>query len=42
MENLLRQDARSPWVLCDFGSATTKVLNPAAEGAHKVEEEVEK
>mgnify|MGYP004604474935 CR=1 FL=1 len=30
------------YVLCDFGSATAKILNPSVQGAAIVEEEIKK
>ncbi|XP_076174882.1 numb-associated kinase isoform X2 [Ptiloglossa arizonensis] len=41
VENILYSDA-GHYVLCDFGSATAKVLNPAVQGAAVVEEEIKK
>ena len=41
MENILLADS-GHYVLCDFGSATGKVLNPGVHGAAVVEEEIKK
>ncbi|XP_053980452.1 AP2-associated protein kinase 1 isoform X1 [Hylaeus volcanicus] len=41
VENILYSDA-GHYVLCDFGSATAKVLNPSVQGAAIVEEEIKK
>ncbi|KZC09037.1 AP2-associated protein kinase 1 [Dufourea novaeangliae] len=41
VENILYSDA-GHYVLCDFGSATAKVLNPSVQGAAVVEEEIKK
>ncbi|CAG0890123.1 unnamed protein product [Darwinula stevensoni] len=41
VENILFRDG-GPYVLCDFGSATPKVLNPAKQGVSAVEEEIRK
>ncbi|XP_076628344.1 numb-associated kinase isoform X2 [Colletes latitarsis] len=41
VENILYSDA-GHYVLCDFGSATAKVLNPGVQGAAIVEEEIKK
>ena len=41
MENILLADS-GHYVLCDFGSATGKVLNPSVQGASVVEEEIKK
>lgn len=41
MENILLADS-GHYVLCDFGSATGKVLNPNVQGASIVEEEIKK
>ncbi|XP_014223599.1 BMP-2-inducible protein kinase isoform X3 [Trichogramma pretiosum] len=41
VENILQTDSGN-YVLCDFGSATGKVLNPAVHGASVVEEEIKK
>jgi serine/threonine protein kinase len=41
VENIL-QDEHGHFVLCDFGSATGKVLNPQTHGVAGVEEEVKK
>ena len=41
MENILLADS-GHYVLCDFGSATGKVLNPSVHGAAVVEEEIKK
>lgn len=41
MENILLADSGN-YVLCDFGSATGKVLNPSVVGASVVEEEIKK
>ncbi|XP_055371917.1 AP2-associated protein kinase 1 isoform X2 [Condylostylus longicornis] len=41
IENILQNDAGN-FVLCDFGSATGKILNPNTHGATAVEEEIKK
>lgn len=41
VENILLADS-GHYVLCDFGSATGKVLNPSTQGASMVEEEIKK
>ncbi|XP_061656627.1 AP2-associated protein kinase 1-like isoform X2 [Syngnathoides biaculeatus] len=41
VENILLHD-KGHYVLCDFGSATTKSLSPQAEGVATVEEEIKK
>ncbi|XP_013109559.1 AP2-associated protein kinase 1 isoform X2 [Stomoxys calcitrans] len=41
VENILQNDA-GHFVLCDFGSATAKVLNPQQHGVSTVEEEIQK
>ncbi|XP_011865251.1 PREDICTED: uncharacterized protein LOC105560612 isoform X2 [Vollenhovia emeryi] len=41
VENILLADS-GHYVLCDFGSATGKVLNPSVHGASVVEEEIKK
>ncbi|XP_044599134.1 BMP-2-inducible protein kinase isoform X2 [Cotesia glomerata] len=41
VENILLADS-GHYVLCDFGSATGKVLNPSVQGAAVVEEEIKK
>lgn len=41
MENILQSD-QGNFVLCDFGSATGKVLHPAVQGVTQVEEEINK
>lgn len=41
MENILLADS-GHYVLCDFGSATGKSLNPSVHGATVVEEEIKK
>ena len=41
VENVLLSDS-GHYVLCDFGSATAKVLNPLTMGVAVVEEEVKK
>ncbi|XP_043683367.1 BMP-2-inducible protein kinase isoform X1 [Vespula pensylvanica] len=41
VENILFADSGN-YVLCDFGSATGKVLNPNIQGAAMVEEEIKK
>ncbi|KAK2582001.1 hypothetical protein KPH14_002434 [Odynerus spinipes] len=41
VENILFADSGN-YVLCDFGSATAKVLNPSIQGAAVVEEEIKK
>lgn len=40
-ENILLNDSGS-YVLCDFGSATNKYLNPQKDGVNLVEEEIKK
>ena len=41
MENILRS-SKGQYVLCDFGSATAKILDPKKQGVTVVEEEVRK
>jgi serine/threonine protein kinase len=41
VENILRGD-NGHYVLCDFGSATGKVLHPQVQGVSAVEEEIKK
>jgi len=41
VENILYNEA-GHYVLCDFGSATAKVLNPTTMGVPVVEEEIKK
>uniref|UniRef100_A0A1B6FIX0 Protein kinase domain-containing protein n=1 Tax=Cuerna arida TaxID=1464854 RepID=A0A1B6FIX0_9HEMI len=41
VENILLSDSGS-YVLCDFGSATGKVLNSSSQGAPAVQEEIQK
>ncbi|NXM70890.1 BMP2K kinase, partial [Serilophus lunatus] len=41
VENLLLNDSGN-YVLCDFGSATNKYLNPQKDGVNMVEEEIKK
>ncbi|XP_037957091.1 serine-rich adhesin for platelets [Teleopsis dalmanni] len=41
VENILQNDTGN-FVLCDFGSATAKVLNPQQHGVNTVEEEIQK
>ena len=41
MENILQSD-QGQFVLCDFGSATGKILHPAVQGVAQVEEEINK
>lgn len=41
VENVLISD-NGDYILCDFGSATGKVLNPATHGVAMVEEEIKK
>ncbi|KFW67685.1 BMP-2-inducible protein kinase, partial [Pygoscelis adeliae] len=41
VENILLND-RGNYVLCDFGSATNKYLNPQKDGVNVVEEEIKK
>lgn len=41
VENILLNDHGS-YVLCDFGSATHKVLNPQKDGVTSVEDEIKK
>ncbi|XP_076365582.1 uncharacterized protein LOC143254379 isoform X2 [Tachypleus tridentatus] len=41
VENILISDS-GHYVLCDFGSATAKVLNPQSQGVNVVEEEIAK
>lgn len=41
VENILQNDAQN-FVLCDFGSATARVLNPNTHGLTNVEEEIQK
>lgn len=41
VENILLAESGN-YVLCDFGSATGKTLNPNVQGASTVEEEIKK
>ena len=41
VENILRSDGGN-YVLCDFGSATAKVLDPSKHGVVSIEEEIRK
>ncbi|XP_067624618.1 AP2-associated protein kinase 1-like isoform X4 [Eurosta solidaginis] len=41
VENILQNDAGN-FVLCDFGSATAKILNPQQHGVTMIEEEIQK
>ncbi len=41
VENVLRSESGA-YVLCDFGSATAKVLNPKLQGIGAVEEEIKR
>ena len=41
VENILRSDNGS-YVLCDFGSATAKVLDPSKQSVVAIEEEIRK
>lgn len=41
VENILLNDGGN-YVLCDFGSATNKFLNPQKDGVNVVEEEIKK
>lgn len=41
VENILLSESGN-YVLCDFGSATAKVLNPNVHGVSAVEEEIKK
>lgn len=41
VENILLNDSGN-YVLCDFGSATNKFLNPQKDGVNMVEEEIKK
>ncbi|KAK3722074.1 hypothetical protein QZH41_019817, partial [Actinostola sp. cb2023] len=41
VENILRS-SRGEFVLCDYGSATRRVINPETEGPTKVEEEIQR
>jgi len=41
VENILLNDSGN-YVLCDFGSATNKYLNPQKDGVNVVEEEIKK
>ena len=46
VENILKAGATASseerYVLCDFGSATAKVLDPAKQGVPVIEEEIKK
>lgn len=42
VENILQTDSGDRYVLCDFGSATSRVLNPKVHGTTYVEDEVRK
>ena len=41
VENILQSD-KGHFVLCDFGSATARVLNPEKQGITVVDEEIKK
>lgn len=41
IENILQNDS-GDFVLCDFGSATARILNPKTHGISNVEEEIRK
>lgn len=41
MENIL-VSVNGNYVLCDFGSATGRVLNPGTQGASVIEEEIKR
>ena len=41
VENILQSD-KGHFVLCDFGSATARVLNPEKQGITAVDEEIKK
>jgi AP2-associated kinase len=41
IENVLQSDG-GDFILCDFGSATGKILNPKIHGVAAVEEEIKK
>lgn len=41
IENILFSDI-GHYVLCDFGSASAKILNPQTQGVANVEEEIKK
>ncbi|KAK9881410.1 hypothetical protein WA026_016300 [Henosepilachna vigintioctopunctata] len=41
VENILKSDSGN-YVICDFGSATARILNPSVSGAAAVEEEIKK
>ena len=41
MENIL-QSEKGHYVLCDFGSATARVLNPEKQGITAVDEDIKK
>ena len=41
VENILKSDSGN-YVLCDFGSATAKILDPSRQGVVAVEEEIRK
>ncbi len=41
MENILRS-SKGHYILCDFGSATAKILDPKKQGITVVEEEIRK
>ena len=41
VENVLKSE-KGRYVLCDFGSATAKVLNPKVQGVTQVEEEIKR
>ena len=42
VENVLQSEEGGHFILCDFGSATAKVLNPATQGITQVEEEIKR
>ena len=41
MENILQSD-KGQFILCDFGSATARVLDPNTHGIQFVDEEIKK
>lgn len=42
VENILQTDGFGDFVLCDFGSATPKTLNPTVHGVVAVDEEIKR
>jgi AP2-associated kinase len=42
VENVLYDEKAKNFVLCDFGSCTARVLDPAVGGTKEIEEEIKK